>query len=840
MSTKIKKLKLLKSLLEGDTSALVDPLIDLETKVEEMAQTDWTGAPGKDGYTPVKNVDYFDGKDGESIKGDKGDDGVSPDPKEIAKLVLAKIPKPKDGKDGKDADPAQIIQEVVKQVPVDTPEKIRDKLLILKKEDRLDASAIKGLLQPQDFVDYFEKLDQGVKNRVVGSNFVNKKGPVDQRWHGGGSSILLQTDGVDNPDQSVLNLIAGTNITLTPDANGGVTIDAGSGGGESLAQTLAIGNVTGGNDIVLSTGDIIVGQTSAQMSDSGLTNYYFAGPNYLFQQFIDSGSGDTDFLLQGGGTQIYSDTAIDIQTATGLYNFFNGNADNGTFDFTNLTGPQTYDWPDQSGTVALLSDIPAAFITAVSDTNTIDLTVTGTTLSADLRYIDSASINFSDSGAGFTGVVIPAGADTQVQFNNAGVLGASANFTFNTGTNILTVAGTGAFNDVRISNTLSLEETGAGTDLITIQAPAAIAAPYTLTLPVDDGSTSPSTTSAILLTNDGTGVLAWKQMTTITGSGTDNHIPRWDGTTALQDSGWIIDDTTNSINIAGAPGNNIGYIDAENTGTTNPVGIRARLTGTSGAGTALSGVTANGAGSIGVSGNASNTSGKTTGVQGVSASATTGSAGTSGFATSATGAVYGLFGDTNSSDNASYSVYANEHTFAGSYLDFSGAATVTAPNAGMRITADSSSNLTALDAGGNSFDLNSGYTLYFAHIAGAGGVSPVDGETVYIGNATTKSVTAGTRKTYIRRAGRLTVAEIYTYADTVAGSNENWSFYIRLNNTTDTLIATIGTTGPERIFSNTAMGIAVAAGDYIELKMVNPTWGTNPTGVQIYGYVLIQ
>jgi len=28
-----------------------------------------------DGYTPVKGVDYFDGRDGQSIKGDKGDKG---------------------------------------------------------------------------------------------------------------------------------------------------------------------------------------------------------------------------------------------------------------------------------------------------------------------------------------------------------------------------------------------------------------------------------------------------------------------------------------------------------------------------------------------------------------------------------------------------------------------------------------------------------------------------------------------------------------------------------------------------------------------------------------------
>lgn len=50
---------------------------------------------------------------------------------------------------------------------------------------------------------------------------------------------------------------------------------------------------------------------------------------------------------------------------------------------------------------------------------------------------------------------------------------------------------------------LTLEETGAGTDTITLQAPASIAASYTLTLPVDDGA------SGEVLSTNGSGVLSW-------------------------------------------------------------------------------------------------------------------------------------------------------------------------------------------------------------------------------------------------------------------------------------------------------------------------------------------
>lgn len=48
------------------------------------------GPPGKDGYTPVKGIDYRDGIDGRSIVGPKGNDG----------------------KDGQNATPEQIAQAV--------------------------------------------------------------------------------------------------------------------------------------------------------------------------------------------------------------------------------------------------------------------------------------------------------------------------------------------------------------------------------------------------------------------------------------------------------------------------------------------------------------------------------------------------------------------------------------------------------------------------------------------------------------------------------------------------------------------------------------------------------
>jgi hypothetical protein len=118
--------------------------------------------------------------------------------------------------------------------------------------------------------------------------------------------------------------------------------------------------------------------------------------------------------------------------------------------------------------------------------------------------------------------------------------------------------------------------------------------------------------------------------------------------------------------------------------------------------------------------------------------------------------------------------------------------------------------------------------------------SPTDAQTVYFGTLPKAPVTtAATSKIYIRKAGTIKIAEIYCYSGT-AGTNESWSLYIRKNNTTDTLIATVGANTNERVFSNAALNIAVAAGDYIEIKGVQPTWATNPLTTIYGGYIYIE
>jgi phage tail sheath gpL-like len=60
-------------------------------------------------------------------------------------------------------------------------------------------------------------------------------GIVNVEVAGGGSGVTLETNGTPNTVQTLLNLINGSNITLTADGSGGVTIAA-SGGGGSIPQ----------------------------------------------------------------------------------------------------------------------------------------------------------------------------------------------------------------------------------------------------------------------------------------------------------------------------------------------------------------------------------------------------------------------------------------------------------------------------------------------------------------------------------------------------------------------------------------------------------------------------
>jgi hypothetical protein len=141
------------------------------------------------------------------------------------------------------------------------------------------------------------------------------------------------------------------------------------------------------------------------------------------------------------------------------------------------------------------------------------------------------------------------------------------------------------------------------------------------------------------------------------------------------------------------------------------------------------------------------------------------------------------------------------------------------------------------EAGSLSFDtIGKGYALNgFSGLA----ATLTDAATIYWGGIASAAPgsTGGAQRLYIPKSG--TIKAVYAWGQAgTAGSNEAWSSYIRLNDTTDTLIQALSSTSTYRVWSNQDLSIAVSVGDYIEIKMVNPTWATNPAnmyfGASIY------
>lgn len=129
-----------------------------------------------------------------------------------------------------------------------------------------------------------------------------------------------------------------------------------------------------------------------------------------------------------------------------------------------------------------------------------------------------------------------------------------------------------------------------------------------------------------------------------------------------------------------------------------------------------------------------------------------------------------------------------------------------------------------------------GYTLLVQALTS----SPADSATVYFGSLPKAPTTsANISKIRIPKTGTIKRAFIYCYSGT-AGTNESWSLYIRLNNSSDTLIKTLAVSASERIFDNDALNISVSAGDYIEIKGVQPLWATNPLTTIYGGYLYIE
>jgi len=158
-----------------------------------------------------------------------------------------------------------------------------------------------------------------------------------------------------------------------------------------------------------------------------------------------------------------------------------------------------------------------------------------------------------------------AGSNTQIQFNNGGLFGASSSLTWD-GT---TLSSTQV--NITGQGTLRLQDTTGG-EYVGLRSPSALGASYTLTFPADDG------TSGQALITDGSGVLSWSTAASGDvygpGSSTDNAVARFDSTTGklLQNSVVLIGDTgavtgvtdltaSGSVTLSGGTANGVAYLN---------------------------------------------------------------------------------------------------------------------------------------------------------------------------------------------------------------------------------------------------------------------------------------
>ncbi len=132
------------------------------------------------------------------------------------------------------------------------------------------------------------------------------------------------------------------------------------------------------------------------------------------------------------------------------------------------------------------------------------------------------------------------------------------------------------------------------------------------------------------------------------------------------------------------------------------------------------------------------------------------------------------------------------------------------------------------------------YAGYVMNISAANVATTTDAQTIYIGLAgNAPSTSDGSQRVYVPKSG--TIKAVYVYANSgTAGTNEAWVLSIRKNSTTDTQIQSLASNSANRVWSNTGLSIAVVAGDYIEIKSVNPTWSNNPANVRFNASIYIE
>ena len=304
----------------------------------------------KDGITPIKGKDYFDGKDGKDA-----------DEKKIVQKVLVKVPKPKDGKDGKDGkngiaidgkdgiDGIDGIGIDGKDGSPDTPPEIRNKLSSLKEGKRLSYDVLDNTPEIPNLTNieaifkdrYSSGLNEGQVRTLVGP-LISSAVAVENLWDRVGTTLVTHNAGDnvdigdDTPNDVSLRVFAnddgaGTtgifvpDVTLTrgtwisPSGQDGVTFDA-AGAIGAMNKRLWFQYYSSGNlDLCHGGGDVIanyklgVGVTPTHTLDvraaSSIVNIQsITGTNAAWLRWRNTGGNVIAGQESSAGGAIFADT----------------------------------------------------------------------------------------------------------------------------------------------------------------------------------------------------------------------------------------------------------------------------------------------------------------------------------------------------------------------------------------------------------------------------------------------------------------------------------------------------------------------------------------------------
>jgi|688.fasta_scaffold255486_2 hypothetical protein len=227
------------------------------------------------------------------------------------------------------------------------------------------------------------------------------------------------------------------------------------------------------------------------------------------------------------------------------------NARNAVIEFTGtITGNQVVTIPDGIEKVYIIENgTSGAFTVQIKTVSGTGPTFATTNKGFKIVYSDGTNVVDVPLGT-------PGGSDTQIQFNNSGAFGGSANLVWD-GSNL----NIGATGEIRLQDTT-------GGQYIGLKAAGTVSSSFTLTLPTADG-----TNGQVIQTN-GSGALSFA---TPSGGGTSWQAVKTSGFTAAAGEGYFCD-TTSSAFTATLPasptiGQSISFIDYAGTFDTNNLTI---------------------------------------------------------------------------------------------------------------------------------------------------------------------------------------------------------------------------------------------------------------------------